>query len=52
MIGVDPHKASNTAAVMDPVTKALIASPRFANSDEGYGAWRLRRPVGAPAMGG
>src|SRR5580700_6820043 len=24
MIAVDPHKASNTAAVLDPVTKTLI----------------------------
>jgi len=25
MISVDPHKASNTLAVMDPVTKTVIA---------------------------
>jgi transposase len=37
MIAVDPHKASNTAAVLDPVTKTLIETARFANSDEGYG---------------
>ena len=37
MIAVDPHKASNTAAVLDPVTKTLIDTARFANSDEGYG---------------
>ena len=37
MITVDPHKASNTAAVLDPVTKTLIETARFANSDEGYG---------------
>jgi transposase len=36
MIAVDPHKASNTAAVLDPVTKTLIETARFANSDEGY----------------
>lgn len=36
MISVDPHKASNTAAVMDPVTKVVIASQRFANTPEGY----------------
>jgi transposase len=36
MIAVDPHKASNTAAVLDPVTKTLIDTARFANSDEGY----------------
>jgi transposase len=37
MIAVDPHKASNTAAVLDPVTRTLIETARFANSDEGYG---------------
>ena len=37
MIAVDPHKASNTAAVLDPVNKALIESARFANTAEGYG---------------
>jgi transposase len=36
MIAVDPHKASNTAAVLDPVTKTVIESVRFANSQEGY----------------
>jgi transposase len=36
MIAVDPHKASNTAAVLDPVTKPLIESARFANTDDGY----------------
>jgi hypothetical protein len=37
MIAVDPHKASNTAAVLDPVTKTLIETARFADSEEGYG---------------
>lgn len=37
MIAVDPHKASNTAAVLDPVTKTLIETARFANTGEGYG---------------
>jgi hypothetical protein len=37
MIAVDPHKASNTAAVLDPVTKTLTGTARFANTDEGYG---------------
>ena len=32
MIAVDPHKASNTAAVLGPVSKTLIDSARFANS--------------------
>jgi len=50
MISVDPHKASNTAAVMDPVTKVVIASQRFANTPDGYrqlrdfsGRWEQRR---------
>jgi transposase len=36
MIAVDPHKASNTAAVLDPVTKTLIESARFPNNAGGY----------------
>lgn len=36
IIAVDPHKASNTAAVLDPVTKTLIESARFANTADGY----------------
>jgi len=36
MIAVDPHKASSTAAVLDPVTKTLIESARFANTMDGY----------------
>ncbi len=50
MICVDPHKASNTAVVMDPVTKIVIASQRFANTAAGYyqlrefsGRWQLQR---------
>jgi transposase len=50
MIAVDPHKASNTAAVLDPVTKTVIEAARFANSAEGYvrltgfaGRWEQRR---------
>src|SRR5512133_664260 len=50
MIAVDPHKASNTAAVLDPVTKTVIEVARFANSQEGYerltgfaGRWGQRR---------
>jgi len=50
MISVDPHKASNTAAVMDPVTKVMIATQRFANTTAGYrqlrefsGRWQQRR---------
>jgi hypothetical protein len=50
MIAVDPHKASNTAAVLDPVTKTVIEAARFANSEDGYaqlsafaGRWPGRR---------
>ena len=50
MISVDPHKASNTLAVMDPVTKTVLAGQRFANSSAGYrrlreftGRWDHRR---------
>ena len=50
MIAVDPHKASNTAAVLDPVSKTLIESARFANTMDGYaqltafaGRWAQRR---------
>ena len=53
MISVDPHKASNTLAVMDPVTKAVIARQRFANTAGGYR--RLREFAGgwaASPMGG
>jgi hypothetical protein len=37
MIAVDPHKAGNTAAVLDPVTKTLVETARFADSAGGYG---------------
>ncbi len=53
MISVDPHKASNTLAVMDPVTKTVIARQRFANTAVGYR--RLREFAGgwsASALGG
>ena len=50
VISVDPHKASNTAAVMDPVSKVVIVSRRFANTAAGYRAllefsrrWEQRR---------
>jgi hypothetical protein len=26
LIGVDPHRASNTLAVLDPVTRVVVAS--------------------------
>ena len=50
MISVDPHKASNTLALMDPVTKTVLAGQRFANTNAGYrrlreftGRWERRR---------
>jgi transposase len=50
MIAVDPHKASNTAAVLDPVPETVIESARFANTTDGYaqltafaGRWSQRR---------
>jgi hypothetical protein len=55
MIGVDPHKAGSTAAVLDPVTKTLIETARFANSGEGYGrltAFAGRREQRRWAAGG
>jgi transposase len=36
LIAVDPHKASNTLAVIDPVSKVAVASRRFANTADGY----------------
>jgi len=36
LIGVDPHKASNTLAVLDPVTKTPIDGGRFANTAKGF----------------
>ena len=35
LIAVDPHKASNTAAVLDPVSKTVIEAARFANTIDG-----------------
>ena len=36
LIRVDPHKGSNTLAVLDPVTKTPIDGGRFANTTTGY----------------
>ncbi len=36
LIAVDPHKASNTAAVLDPVTKTVLETVRFAHTEDGY----------------
>jgi transposase len=35
LIGVDPHKASNTVAVFDPVTRTPVDGARFANTKKG-----------------
>jgi hypothetical protein len=51
MIAVDPHKASNTAAVLDPVTKTLIESDRFANTMDGY-VQLTASPAGGPGGAG
>jgi transposase len=36
LIGVDPHKASNTLAVFDPVARTPVDGGRFANTKKGY----------------
>lgn len=51
MIAVDPHKASNTAAVLDPVTKTLIETGRFANDADGYVQLTRSRGGGSTAGG-
>jgi transposase len=50
LISVDPHKASSTLAVLDPLTRTAIDGARFANTKEGYrelmrfaARWRHRR---------
>ena len=50
LIAVDPHKASNTLAVIDPASRVAVASRRFANTADGYrelrrfaGQWAARR---------
>jgi hypothetical protein len=35
MIAVDPHKAHNTLAVIDPTTRTVVAEAEFANSHLG-----------------
>lgn len=35
-ISVDPHKASNTAVVLDPGTRTVLAAQRFANTAAGH----------------
>jgi transposase len=36
VISVDPHKASSTLAVLDPVTRTALDGARFANTKDGY----------------
>jgi hypothetical protein len=36
LISVDPHKASSTLAVLDPVTRTVIDGALFANTKESY----------------
>jgi transposase len=50
MIAVDPRKAGNTAAVLDPVPGTVIEPARFADTADGYaqltafaGRWSQRR---------
>jgi hypothetical protein len=50
LIAVDRHKAHNTVAVLDPVTKTAVDGAEFANSHSGYAEmmrfarrWRGRR---------
>ena len=50
LISVDPHKASSTLAVFDPVTRTAIDGARLANTKEGYrelarfaARWKRRR---------
>lgn len=50
LISVDPHKASSTLAVLDPVTRTAIDGARFANTKDGYrelmrfaARWKRRR---------
>jgi hypothetical protein len=61
LISVDPHKASSTLAVFDPVTRTAIDGARFANTKEGYrelmrfaARWQHRRWAveGCPARAG
>ena len=50
LISVDPHKASSTLTVLDPVTRTVIDGARFANTKDGYrdlvrfaARWKHRR---------
>jgi transposase len=36
LIGVDPHKASSTLAVFDPVSRSPIDGARFPNTEQGF----------------
>jgi transposase len=50
LIAVDPHKAHNALAVLDPSTRTVVAEAEFANSHDGHRQmmcfarrWKLRR---------
>ena len=38
IVGIDPHKSSHTASVVDPVTNTVVASLRIDASLVGYRA--------------
>ena len=50
LIAVDPHKAHNTLAVIDPSSRVVVDGGEFANTQQGYRqlmvfarSWRCRR---------
>ena len=51
LIAADPHKASNTAAVLDPVTRTVIEAARFANTTDGYAQLTAFTSAGVSAAG-
>ena len=58
LIAVDLHRASNTAAMLESVSKTVLASARFANTADGYGQLPMGGggmlwggPVAGPAAG-
>ena len=52
MIAVDPHKASNTLAVMDPVTRTRDRVGPVREHRAGYRAAAARSPTGGPSGAG
>jgi hypothetical protein len=49
LISIGPHKASNTLAVFNPVTRTAIDRARFVNTRDGYRElmlmWRRQNPA-------